>query len=48
MIIMQRAGAREEDLKVVLPARDAARLRKLNVNLTCDPEFSSKSLFIYG
>jgi uncharacterized protein (UPF0371 family) len=27
---------------------DEAGLRKLNVNLTCDPEFSSKSLFIYG
>lgn len=45
---MQRVGASKEDLMVVLPARDAARLRKLNVNLTCDPEFSSKSLFIYG
>jgi len=27
---------------------DEAGLRKLKVNLTCDPEFSSKSLFIYG
>jgi uncharacterized protein (UPF0371 family) len=25
---------------------DEAGLRKLNVNLTCDPEYSSKSLFI--
>ncbi len=27
---------------------DEAGLRKLHVNLTCDPEFSSKSLFISG
>lgn len=27
---------------------DEAGLRKLKVNLTCDPEFSSKSLFISG
>jgi len=27
---------------------DEAGLRKLQVNLTCDPEFSSKSLFIRG
>jgi uncharacterized protein (UPF0371 family) len=27
---------------------DEAGLRKLKVNLTCDPEYSSKSLFIYG
>lgn len=27
---------------------DEAGLRKLKVNLTCDPEFASKSLFIYG
>jgi len=25
---------------------DEAGLRKLNVNLTCDPEYSSKSLFV--
>ena len=27
---------------------DEAGLRKLKVNLTCDPEYSSKSLFISG
>ena len=27
---------------------DEAGLRKLKVNVTCDPEFSSKSLFISG
>jgi len=27
---------------------DEAGLRKLRVNLTCDPEYSSKSLFIGG
>lgn len=27
---------------------DEAGLRKLGVNLTCDPEFSSKNLFVFG
>jgi uncharacterized protein (UPF0371 family) len=27
---------------------DEAGLRKLKFNVTCDPEFSSKSLFIFG
>jgi len=27
---------------------DEAGLRKLKINLTCDPEYSSKSLFISG
>jgi uncharacterized protein (UPF0371 family) len=36
----------EVHLSHIPPPGDEAGLRKLHVNLTCDPEFSSKSLFL--
>jgi uncharacterized protein (UPF0371 family) len=39
---------REVHLTHIPTPGDEAGLRKLQVNLTCDPEFSSKSLFIGG
>ena len=34
------------DLAELPPPGDEAGLRKLGVNLTCDPQFSTKSLFL--
>jgi uncharacterized protein (UPF0371 family) len=38
----------DEDLTHIPAPGDEARWRKLMINLTCDPEYSSKSLFISG